>query len=297
MVLLDTPQQLPLPVGSSRAYLQETQVLPSVECGIEDMLRACTAAAEAGERVDPINFLATYLMRNNPRHSEAAVERLASHQRAKELAAAKENAERERLLAYEQAPSRHVDEWHHAARSAGSELAMPRAAAGASWRRPSMTPRPSITAALPATIATTNTPAIALRRPRCLRLLHQPCRTRRPQPTPAHSFPTEAQGRCGGGERRRSQNRGGQPSGERGGGWGRGCGGGLALDRRQNRPAALWAVSSGLGTDTRRRCQPHAAWRLRGCKRCYLLYDAAPSSLLLLGRGTLYTVQPGCTQY
>ena len=112
-----------------------------------------------------------------------------------------------------------------------------------------------------------------------------PCHTRRPQPTPAHSFPTEAQRRCGGGERRRSQNRGGHPSGERGGGWGRGCGGGLALDRRQNRPAALRAVSSGLGTDTRRRCQPHAAWRLRGCKRCYLLYDAGPSSLLLLGRG------------
>ena len=155
MVLLDTPQQLPLPVGSSRAYLQETQVLPSVECGIEDMLRACTAAAEAGERVDPINFLATYLMRNNPRHSGAAVERLASHQRVKELAAAKENAERERLLAYEQARSRHVEEWHHAPRSAGSELAMPRAAAGASWRRPSMTPRASITAAIPATIATT----------------------------------------------------------------------------------------------------------------------------------------------
>ena len=107
MVLLDTPYQLPdagpAAVGSSRAYLLETQVLPSVECGIEDMLRACTAAAEAGERVDPINFLATYLMRNNPRHSGAALERLASHQRAKELAAAKETAERERLLAYEQA--------------------------------------------------------------------------------------------------------------------------------------------------------------------------------------------------
>ena len=73
MVLLDTPYQLqdagPAAVGSSRTYLLETQVLPSVECGIEDMLRACTAAAEAGERVDPINFLATYLMRNNPRHS------------------------------------------------------------------------------------------------------------------------------------------------------------------------------------------------------------------------------------
>jgi hypothetical protein len=106
MVLIDQLQDAgPAAVGSSRAYLLETQVLPSVECGIEDMLRACTAAAEAGERVDPINFLATYLMRNNPRHSGVAVERLASHQRAKELAAAKETAERERLLAYEQAPS------------------------------------------------------------------------------------------------------------------------------------------------------------------------------------------------
>ena len=51
MVLLDTPYQLqdagPAAVGSSRTYLLETQVLPSVECGIEDMLRACTAAAEA----------------------------------------------------------------------------------------------------------------------------------------------------------------------------------------------------------------------------------------------------------
>ena len=205
MVLLDTPQQLPLPVGSSRAYLQETQVLPSVECGIEDMLRACTAAAEAGERVDPINFLATYLMRNNPRHSEAAVERLASHQRAKELAAAKENAERERLLAYEQAPSRHVDEWHHAARRAGSELAMPRAAAGVSWRRPSMTPRPSITAALPATIATTNTPAIALHRPRCLRLLHHPVTPAAlspPRPTPSpQKLKDDAAAASGGGVR------------------------------------------------------------------------------------------------
>ena len=119
MVLLDTPYQLqdagPAAVGSSRTYLLETQVLPSVECGIEDMLRACTAAAEAGERVDPINFLATYLMRNNPRHSGAAVERLASHQRAKDQAAGKETAERERLLAYEQAPRWHVDVWRHCA--------------------------------------------------------------------------------------------------------------------------------------------------------------------------------------
>ena len=97
MVLLDTAG--PAPAGSSRAYLAETQVLPSLECGIEEMLRACTAAAEAGERVDPINFLATYLMRNNPRHSTAAVERLKRHARAKEVAAAKEAAEMERMLA------------------------------------------------------------------------------------------------------------------------------------------------------------------------------------------------------
>ena len=97
MVLLDTAG--PAPAGSSRAYLAETQVLPSLECGIEEMLRACTAAAEAGERVDPINFLATYLMRNNPRHSSAAVERLKRHARAKEVAAAKEAAAMERMLA------------------------------------------------------------------------------------------------------------------------------------------------------------------------------------------------------
>ena len=105
MVLLDSlvVDHGPAAVGSSRTYLLETQVLPSVECGIEEMLRACTAAAEAGDKVDPINFLAAYLMRNNPRHSGAAVERLANHQRAKELAAVKETAERERLLAYEQA--------------------------------------------------------------------------------------------------------------------------------------------------------------------------------------------------
>ena len=54
-------------------------------------------------------------MRNNPRHSGAAVERLASHQRAKDQAAGKETAERERLLAYEQAPRWHVDVWRHCA--------------------------------------------------------------------------------------------------------------------------------------------------------------------------------------
>ena len=103
MVLLLDALGPPAAAGSSRSYLLETQVLPAVECGIEDMLRACTAAAESGERVDPINFLASYLMRNNPRHSQAASERLAGHQREKEAAAAKEAAESERLLAYEQA--------------------------------------------------------------------------------------------------------------------------------------------------------------------------------------------------
>ena len=99
MVLLD---DMTAPAGSSRAYLEKSQLLPSLEVGIEEMLRACTEAAEGGESVDPINFLATYLMRNNPRHSEAAVARIAQHRKAKELAAAKAAAEAEAALKKEQ---------------------------------------------------------------------------------------------------------------------------------------------------------------------------------------------------
>ena len=84
MVLLDLPDE----AGSSRAYLEAMEVLPSLEIGLEDMMRACTEAAESGVKVDPINFLATYLMRNNPRHSEDGAKRLAAHKtKAAEVAA------------------------------------------------------------------------------------------------------------------------------------------------------------------------------------------------------------------
>lgn len=88
MVLLEIPDE----PGSSRAYLEASEVLPSLEVGLEDMMRACTEAAEGGVKVDPINFLATFLMRNNPRHSEAGARRLAEHKRTKAQAAAKAKA-------------------------------------------------------------------------------------------------------------------------------------------------------------------------------------------------------------
>tara|TARA_B110001452_G_C15186768_1_gene412194 strand:- start:837 stop:1232 length:396 start_codon:yes stop_codon:yes gene_type:complete len=88
MVLLDVPDE----PGASRAYLEASEVLPSLEIGLEDMMRACTEAAEGGVKVDPINFLATFLMRNNPRHSEAGAKRLAELKRTKAQAAAKAKA-------------------------------------------------------------------------------------------------------------------------------------------------------------------------------------------------------------
>ena len=71
MVLLASSDPTSEP-GPARSYLEDTDVLPSLEVGIEAMLRACTEAAETGAKVDPINFLATYLVRNNPRHNADA---------------------------------------------------------------------------------------------------------------------------------------------------------------------------------------------------------------------------------
>ena len=54
--------------SSTKAYLEETDVLPAVELGLEQMLKVCSAA---DSNQDPINFLASWLMRNNPKHNAA----------------------------------------------------------------------------------------------------------------------------------------------------------------------------------------------------------------------------------
>ena len=80
MVLLNEP--------ASRQYLRnETDVMVSVEAGLEEMLKAC---ASSDSKKDPINFLAAWLMRHNPRHNPAMRERLAA---MREAAAAQEAAE------------------------------------------------------------------------------------------------------------------------------------------------------------------------------------------------------------
>ena len=43
-----------------------TLLLPALELAIDEMLRVCVGGVEAGQKPDPINFLATHLLRNNP---------------------------------------------------------------------------------------------------------------------------------------------------------------------------------------------------------------------------------------
>ena len=101
MVLLETVVAEAAGPGPQRAYLEETGLLMSVESGVEELLQKMVGD-DVRRGTDPINFLATYLMRNNPRHSEAAVARIAQHRKAKELAAAKAAAEAEAALKKEQ---------------------------------------------------------------------------------------------------------------------------------------------------------------------------------------------------
>ena len=66
----------------SREYLERTLLTPSLEVGIEEMLRQCTALAEQGQQADPIAFLATWLMRNNPNKSSVALEKITAQRSA-----------------------------------------------------------------------------------------------------------------------------------------------------------------------------------------------------------------------
>ena len=84
MVLLGEP--------TGRAYLEKTDLLPSLEIGIEEMLRACT---EGESRRNPVTFLAEWLKRHNPRHNPAIASRVKEMREAAVVAA----AERARLQA------------------------------------------------------------------------------------------------------------------------------------------------------------------------------------------------------
>ena len=72
---------------TARQYLEQTDVLPSLEAGLEEALRACSSTDSTQ---DPINFLASWLMRHNPRFDEAFARRIVERRAA---AAAEKAAE------------------------------------------------------------------------------------------------------------------------------------------------------------------------------------------------------------
>ena len=99
-----------------RTYLDRTNLLPSLETGIEEMLKACSKPSDDGSKVDPINFLASWLLSHNPRHDPEAAAKLLEQRTAAEERAAAEHAE---LVAAE--ASREAAEANDAAAAAAEE--------------------------------------------------------------------------------------------------------------------------------------------------------------------------------
>jgi len=102
MVLLDNNPALAKP--DARAYLASTELLESLEMGMQEMLVKCVADPD-GKR-DPINFLASWLMRHNPRHDPAMAALVAEAKAAAREAAAKAKAEAEAAEAAAKAATR-----------------------------------------------------------------------------------------------------------------------------------------------------------------------------------------------
>ena len=88
MVLLQAPSGAD---EGAREYMERTQLLPSPECGIEEMLATCTADATT----DPLTYLAEWLMRHNPRHDARAPARIAAHREEAKAREARAAATRE----------------------------------------------------------------------------------------------------------------------------------------------------------------------------------------------------------